>query len=87
MLIIQSSATSSVTQLLHKNKTFLINIPRGATSKIKPLAVVIRKPFKNYVRELFGKHIDENLEAYVEGTLSAAKKQILATKWIADTSD
>ena len=65
----------------------MINIPRGATSKIKPLAVVISKPFKSYVRELFGKHIDENLEAYVEGILSAAKKRILATKWVADTWD
>ena len=46
--------------------------------------MVINKAFKNYVRELFEKHIDENLEAYVEGTLSTAKRRILTTKWVAD---
>ena len=62
----RAQQTSSVKQLLHKNKKFLINIPGGATSSVQPLAAVISKPFKNYVRELFEKHIDENLEAYVK---------------------
>ena len=43
--------------------------------------MAIEKPFKNYVRELFEKHINENLEAYVEGTLSVAKRRILTTNW------
>ena len=51
----------------------MIHIPGGATSRVQPLDVVINKPYKNYVRELFEKHIDENLEAYVEGALSVAK--------------
>ena len=37
--------------------------------------MVINKPFKNYVRELFEKQLDENLEAYVEETLSVAKRR------------
>ena len=49
--------------------------------------MVVKKPFKNYVRELFKKHIAENLEAYVEGTLSVAKKRILTTKWVADARE
>ena len=48
----------------------MISIPGDATSRVKPLDVVINKPFKNYVRELFEKHIDENLEAYVEGVVA-----------------
>ena len=48
----------------------LIRIPGDATSRVKPLDVVINKPFKNYVREVFEKHIDENLEAYVEGVVA-----------------
>ena len=47
--------------MLHKNETVLINISGGA-SRVQPL------------RELFEKHTDEKLEAYVEGTLSAAKE-------------
>ena len=62
----------------------MINIPRGATSRVQLLDVVVNKPFKNYVRELFEKHIAENLESYVERTLSVAKRRILTTKWVAD---
>ena len=46
--------------------------------------MVIKKPRKNYVWELFEEYIDKNLEAYVEGILSVAKKQILTTKWVAN---
>ena len=38
---------------MHKNKTVLINIPGGATSRVKPLHVVSNKQVKNYVRGLF----------------------------------
>ena len=77
--------TSSVKHLLPiKNKKVLINIPGGATSRVQPLDVVLNKPFKNLVWELFEKHIDENFESYVEGTLSVTKRRILTTKWVAD---
>ena len=81
----RAQQTSSVKHLVHiKNKTVLINIPGGATSKVQPLDVVLSKPFKNHVWELFEKHIDENLESYVEGTLFVTKRRILTTKWVAD---
>ena len=51
----------------------MINISGGARSRVQPLDVVINKPFKNYVRELFKKHIDESLEACVEEILFVAK--------------
>ena len=44
---------NSVNQLLHKNKTVLIDIPGGATGRVQPLDELINKPFKDYVRELF----------------------------------
>ena len=47
--------TSSVKQLLHKNKIFLINIAGGARSRVQPLDVVVNKPFKNYARKFFKK--------------------------------
>ena len=62
----RSQQSSSLKQLLHKNKTVLINILGGAASRVQPLDVVIIKPFKNHVQKIFEKHIDENLDAYVE---------------------
>ena len=41
--------TSSVKELLYKNKTVLINIHGGATSKVKSLDAVINKQFKNCI--------------------------------------
>ena len=76
--------TSTVKQLLYKNKTVLINISGGATSWVQPLDVVINKPFKKYVWELFEKHIDKKIEAYVEGKLSVARRRILTTRWVAN---
>ena len=81
----RAQKTSSVKQLLHKNQTVLINMPGGATSRVQPFDVVINKPFKNYVWELFENHIDKNLEDYVEEILSVAKRWILTTKWVADS--
>ena len=52
--------------------------------RVRPLDVVTNKPFKNYVLELLEKRTDKNLEAYVEVTLSVAKRRLLTTKWIAD---
>ena len=60
----------------------MINVPGGTTSRVHPLDVVVKKPLKNYVRELFEKHIED----YLEGTFSVAKRRILTTKWIADAS-
>ena len=45
----------------------MIKISGGATSRVQPLDLANNNPFKNYIR-------DENLEAYVEGTLSVAKE-------------
>ena len=56
----------------------LINITGGAASR-----VVITKPFKKYIWELLEKHIVQNIEVNVEGTLSVAKRRILTTKWVA----
>ena len=61
----RAQQTNSVKQLLHKNKTVLINIPGAATS--------IYSTNTLHVRELFEKHIDENLEAFVEGKLCCKK--------------
>ena len=52
------------------------NIERGSPGT-QFMHIRVNKASKNYVRELFENHIDENFEAYVEGTLSTAKRRIL----------
>ena len=64
--------------MLYRSKTVLINIFGGATSKKQPLDMVFNNPFKNYVWELFEKHIGEK---------DVAKRQILTNTWVADVGE
>ena len=43
------------------------NVPPGCTSCVQPFDVSVNMPFKHFVREQFERHLDENLEHYVEG--------------------
>ena len=70
--------------LLAKNKTTLINLPDGTTSRVQPLDVAINKPFKNRVRQAFEEHLHKNLQLYAEGKLTASDKRVLTTKWVGD---
>ena len=40
----------------------------------EPLDVVITKPFKNAIKE-FGRHLDENLDDYVDGKLIVSARE------------
>ena len=48
------------------NKTVLVNVPQGCTSRVEPVDVSVNKQFNNYVREQFEKHLDENLAAILK---------------------
>ena len=65
--------TDDVKILLRNVNTTLINVPRGATSRILSLDVVINMPFKNHIRKDFDRHLEENLDLYVERKLSASE--------------
>ena len=79
----KSQKTDEVKRLLQKKNTVLVIVPLGCTSRVQSLDVVVNKPFKNLVREQFEKHLDENLNDYVEAKLTASKQRILTTKWVA----
>ena len=75
--------TDGVKALLKKKNTELVNVPPGCTSRIQLLDVSFNKPFKDVVRQQFEKHLEENLQRYTEGKISASERRVLVTKWVA----
>ena len=51
-------------------------------SRVQPLGVIINKPLKNYVCELFEQRLDAKLELCVDGKLKAGKRRVLTTEWV-----
>ena len=77
--------TDDVTILLGKLKTTLINVQSGTTSQVQPLDVVINKPFKSHVRYCFERHLNENLDLYVEGKLLVSERRVLTSNWVVES--
>ena len=50
----------------------LVNVTPKYTSRVQCLDVVINKPFKNEIKEQFERHLDENLNDYVDGKLTVS---------------
>ena len=57
-------------------------VPGGCTSLIQPLDVVVNKPFKSVIDRLATQHMQERLDDYVNGRISAKERRILFTKWV-----
>ena len=54
---------------LKKKNSELVNVPPGCTSRVQPLDVSFNKPFKDVVRQLSEKHLEENLRRTCNGIL------------------
>lgn len=54
----------------------------GCTSLVQPIDVCINKSFKAAVEKLATQHMQENLEAYVNSSVTASSRRLLFTKWI-----
>ena len=78
----RAQQTDGVEALLKKKNTELVNVPPGCTSLVQPLDVSFKKPFKDVVRQQFEKqkHLEENLQRYTEGKISACERRRLVTK-------
>lgn len=74
--------TNAVKTALHNQKTELVNVPQGCTSRIQPPDVCINRPFKQAVKCQHEAHMSENLQWYTEGKLTASDRRVLLIKWV-----
>ena len=63
-------------------KTEPIYVPAVTTSIIQSVDVVFNIPFKAAVEREATKHLQENLNSYVEGRINASERRALFTKWV-----
>ena len=77
----RAQQTKTVKTLLARTKTALVNIPGGLASYLQVVAVIVNKPFKDHVRLMSEKHIEENLDLYTEGKITASQRRVLITQW------
>ena len=77
----RAQQTETVKRYLSRCKTELVNVPPGLTPYVQILDVVVNKPFKNDIKRQSEKHMEENLEKYTEGKLTASERRVLITKW------
>ena len=61
-----------------------MNVPRGCTSLVQPVDVSFSEPFKGYVRAMSERHLNENLQKYRDGKISASERRVLMTKWVGE---
>ena len=79
----KAQTTDAIQECLRKDcKTEPIFVPAGTTSLVQPVNVVFNAPFKAAVEREATKHLQENLNSYVEGRINASERRVLFTKWV-----
>ena len=63
-------------------KAVPVFVPAGCTSLIQPLDVVYNAPFKKKAEAAATQHMQDNLEAYINGKFTAGERHVLITKWV-----
>lgn len=62
--------------------TYPVYVPGGTTSIVQPVDIVFNAPFKAAVEREATKHLQENLDCYVQGRINASERRVLITKWV-----
>ena len=65
--------------LRNQHSTSTVIVPAGATSLVQPIDVSFNAPFKAAVEK---HNVNENLDLYVKGLITASERRILLTKWV-----
>ena len=79
----KAQKTPDISHRFEQSNTNVVYIPPGTTSLIQPLHVVFNAPFKAAVGRLATQHVQDNLDAYVQGSIPATDRRVLFTKWVA----
>lgn len=78
----KAQKTTNVLNALEACKTIVVLVPPGCTSLVQPLDVVVNAKFKQIVDCLQTEHMQQNLEQYVNNSLSASQRRVLITGWV-----
>ena len=78
----KAQKTDHILSVLASSKITPVFVPAGCTSIVQPLDVVFNAPFKKEVEVAAMEHMQDNLESYLNGKISAGKRRVLTTKWV-----
>ena len=67
-------------------KTEPIFVPAGTASMVQSVDVIFNRPFKEAIDAMANSHVQENLEDYMRGRITASER-ILFTKWVGKAWD
>ena len=67
----RAQTIQGIKDLLLQCNTDLLLVPPGCTSLVQPMDVVFNKPFKNTIEKLATAHMQDNLNDYLTGKLTA----------------
>ena len=74
----KAQKTDAVQFLLRgKCKTEPAFVPAGTTHLVQPVDVVFNAPFKQAVEREATKHLHNNLDEYMRGTVNASERHVL----------
>ena len=84
ILDVHSAQKSNAIQTILEKEcnTEVTFVPGGCTSLVQPIDVAFNKPFKSVVDRLATAHMQENLDAYVTGGMTASRRRVLITRWV-----
>ena len=80
----KAQKTDHVKELLKECHTTPIFVPAGCTSIVQPLDVSFNAPFKKKVESAALQHMQDNLDEYLNGKITAGERRILLTKWVGE---